>query len=114
MDGEGERGMMSGEKLRHAIVLQTNTPTKATDGSETPSWADTATVRASKEHQASRKFFAAQKVNAECTDIFTIRYRSDVTTNMRVKFGTRYYDIIGAPDPDGMRRELQLLCKEVT
>ena len=104
---------LSSNQLRAEITLQTNTTSKATDGSETASWADTYTVRASKEHQNSRKFWAATKVNTETTDLFVIRYRDSVTAQMRVKYGTRYYDILGAPDPDGKKREIHLLCREV-
>lgn len=98
--------------LSQRITLQTNTPTRGTDGASLDSWADTVTVWAKKAHRSSREFMAAQTINAETTDLFTIRYRSGVTAQMRVKYGTRYYDIIGAPDPDGKQIELQILCKE--
>lgn len=99
--------------LRHRVQIQIKTVARATDGSEIETWITLATVWAAKAHQASREFFAAQKVNAEVTDLFTIRYRAGVTSEMRLVFGGVIYDIIGAPDPDGGQRELRLLCKAV-
>jgi SPP1 family predicted phage head-tail adaptor len=99
--------------INQRITIQTNTPTRGTDGASLDSWADTATVWAQKVNQGSREFEAAHKVNSETTDLFIIRYRSGITTKNRVKYGTRLYNIIGAPDPDGGQVKLQLLCKEV-
>jgi SPP1 family predicted phage head-tail adaptor len=99
--------------LRHRITIQQQTVTRDTFGGETITWADLATVWASKAHKSSREFFAAQKINAETQELFVVRYRSGVTAKMRVSYDNRYYDIIGAYDPDGRKRELHLLCKEV-
>ncbi len=104
---------MRAGKLNQRITLQTNTPTRGSDGASLDSWADTVTVWAEKSHQSSREFFAAHKVNSETTDLFIIRYRSSITTKNRVKYGARFYNIIGAPDPDGGQVKLHLLCKEV-
>lgn len=82
-------------------------------GGVVETWIDVATVRASKAHQTSREFFSAQKVNAETTDLFIIRYRVGITSKMRVSFDGKIYDIIGASDPDGRRREIHISCKEV-
>lgn len=100
-------------KLRHRITIQSVTETQGTDGAIVKTWADFATVSASKTHKTSREFFAAQKVNAEMTDLFITRHLAGVTPKMRVSFDGKYYDIIGAPDPDGRKRELHITCKEV-
>lgn len=105
--------MITSEQLRSQIVLQTNTPTRDTNGAEIASWADTYTVRARKAHKNSREFVAAHKVNSETTDLFVIRYRTGIINTMRVKFGLKYYNIIGANDSDDHKREIHILCKEV-
>lgn len=76
-------------------------------------WSTFATPWVKKAHQSSREFFAAQKINAETTDLFIARYRSGVTTKMRFVCDGKTYDIMGADDPDGTHRELYLLCREV-
>ena len=99
--------------LNRQIQLQYKTISRATDGSETETWVTQNTVWASKAHQSSREFFSAQKINAETTDLFIIRYRKLIDPKMRVVFDGKNYNIIGTPDPDGKRRELHLLCREV-
>jgi len=115
MDGSGVCGMtyLTSEQMRNQLTIQTNTPTRGTSGAEVDSWADTVTVWTRKAHKNSREYFAAQKVNSETTDLFIIRYRTGVTTKNRVKYGSSYYDIVGANDPDGRKKEIHLLCKEV-
>lgn len=100
--------------LNRQITIQQYTATRDSYGGEVQTWADHVTVWAQKSHRTSREFFAAQKVNAETTDMFIIRYRSGIAVKMRVVFDGKTYDIIGANDPDGTRRELHLLCSEVT
>jgi SPP1 family predicted phage head-tail adaptor len=106
--------MINAGDLNLRIILQIPTISRGTDGAEIKTFITHATVWASKKHKTSREFYSSQKINAEITDLFVIRYRSGVTTRMRVSFDGKYYDILGADDPDGRRRELQLLCKEVT
>lgn len=109
---QGVDGMRAGQ-LRNRITIEQYTSTRDTMGGEVKTWATVATVWASKAHQTSREFFAAAKVNAEITDLFIIRYRSGITPKMRISYDSKYYDIIGADDPDGRRRELHLPSRVV-
>lgn len=104
---------MDAGELRHRITLQQKTVARDAMGGEIETWNDIATVWASKAHQTSREFFAAQKINAEITVLFIIRYRRNVDTKMRVIFSGKTYDILGADDLDGRRRELWLMAKVV-
>ena len=104
--------MRAGE-LRSRITIESYTATRDSMGGEVKTWSTVATVWASKAHQTSREFFVAAKTNAEMTDLFIARYRSGVTPKMRVSFDSKYYDIIGAYDPDSRRRELYLMAKVV-
>lgn len=104
---------MKAEGLNRRVTIQQQSSTQDASGQVVDSWSDVDEVWTTKAHAASREFFAAQKVNAEITDLFTIRYRSGVTTKMRLLYDSKYYDILGADDPTGKRRELQLLCKLV-
>ncbi len=101
-------------ELNLQIGIKAKTITRDSYGAEIPGWTTLATVWASKAHKSSREFFAAQKINAETTDLFTVRYRRNIEATMRVGFDGKNYNIIGANDPDGRRVELWLLCKEVS
>ena len=104
---------MGAGKYRHKITIQQLTTSRGSMGGAIKTWSTFATVHAQKVHQASREFFAAQKVNAETTDLFVIRYLAGVNAKMQVVYDGRTYDVIGANDSDGRRREQQILCKEV-
>lgn len=104
---------MGAGKYRHRITIQQLTTTKGDRGGVVKTWTTLATVWAQKVHQSSREFFAAQKVNAETTDLFIIRYLAGVNAKMQVVYDGRTYDIVGANDQDGKRRELYVMCKEV-
>jgi len=104
---------MKTEELRQQIVVETPTITRDTVGAAILTWATLAAVRASKKNQYSREFYAAQKNNAEITDLFAIRFRTGLNDQMRVIHDGKTYDILGANDPDGRRIEIHLLCREV-
>lgn len=105
---------MNAGELKHQISIQQSTVGHGSDyGGPTETWATIATIPASKAHKTSREFYAAQKISAEITDLFMIRFRYGVTAKMRLIHDGKTYDIVGAPDPDGRRREIHLFCKEI-
>ena len=99
--------------LRHRVTLQTNAPIRQTDGSMEDSWADVVTVWGSVEPLTGRERFRADQLESEVDVRIRIRYRSGVSAQMRVKFGSRYYLIEAPIDPLERHREIELLCREV-
>jgi len=100
-------------KLRHRVIMQQNQPTINAFGEETEHWVDIATVWASVEPLKGREFFAAQKENSETTVRITIRYRSGISPDMRIKFDGKIYEINAIIDVEERHIELQLMCKEL-
>jgi len=72
-------------KLRHSIIIQNTT--------ETTVWGTFANVRASITPLNGREYFESKQINSEEVTRFTIRYIKDITTKMRILWGTRIYDI---------------------
>lgn len=103
---------MNAGMLRHRIQIQQATETQDSFGAVTQTWTTIATIWASIEAISGREFFDAAQVNAEITHRIRIRYRPDITTQMRAAEGTRTFDIQAVLDPDGRRRELVLMVKE--
>ena len=69
-------------------------------------WAAVQTVK-------GKKLFAGvQTDDKDITEIFTIRYRSDVTSETIVKFRDDYYKIVKPNDLDRRKRFIELLCTE--
>ncbi len=108
---------MNAGDLRKHITIQSTTKTKDTDGSEINVPVEFASVHASMITTGGKEFYAAQKINAETTAVFKIRYLPGIKTTMQIKYmdaGTdRYFDILFINNVDGMNRELLIQCREV-
>lgn len=104
--------MRAGE-LRDRITIQQVAETRSDSGAIVQTWPDVATVWAAIEGLEGREFFAAQELNAQVTSKIAIRYLAGIVPKMRVVFGARTFDIQAVIDPDGRRRELQLMVVEV-
>lgn len=104
---------MRAGQLRHRVTIQAQTTTQDEYGQPVQTWSDVATVWASVEDLSGREFFAAQQIAAEVTTRVTIRYRAGIEPDMRVIAGGRTLDIRSVQDPDGRRRQLVLMCREV-
>ncbi len=104
--------MRSGQ-LRQRVTIQQKSVARDTYGGETVTWADVTTVWAAVEPIAGREYFSAQQLQADVNHRIRIRYYSGVTTTMRVKLGTRYFDILSILNLEERDRETHLMCKEV-
>lgn len=100
-------------ELRHRITIQTLSATKDECGHPV-GWDDVATVWAKVEDLSGREYFIAKQATAtQVSTRITIRYRTDIKPEMRIVDGSRIFDIEAILDPDGRRRELQLMCQEL-
>jgi SPP1 family predicted phage head-tail adaptor len=69
-------------------------------------WADIKTM-------LGKEYFAAAAAQAERTYRFIIRYRSDITSDMKIKFKGRIFDITHPPINDGENNvTLTVIAKE--
>ena len=106
---------MRAGSLRHRVTIQRYE--LAVDEYGAPlrreSWKGVSTVWASVEAVSGREFFASQQAQSEVTQRIRIRYRPDVTADMRVIHNGKVFNIV-APLPDNRGRELVLMCREVS
>lgn len=105
-------------ELRHRITIQRLSNTQNYYGeiaiNTNKTWTDVVTVRAGIYPISGKEFFSAETVNSEITHKVKIRYIKGLTSNMRIKFGDRYFQIISPPiNFQEKNIELQLLCKEL-
>lgn len=102
---------MEAGELRHRITLLN--PADELDGTGQPaSYSDWATVWAAVNPLSGRDLFAAQQLQSEVTHRVKIRYRAGVNSAMRVRFGTRIFEIDSVIDPEERHEELHLMCTE--
>ena len=103
---------MRAGRMRHRVVIQQQTTTQDSLGQPANTWNDLDTVFAAVEPLSGKEFFDAQQVNAETTTRFRLRYRSDVTHDMRISFRDRNYNIHSIINAGERDHEMILLAGE--
>jgi SPP1 family predicted phage head-tail adaptor len=99
--------------LRSRVYLQTLTRTEDEGGGGVGAWGGEVAAWARLEHVAGNERLRGMQVVPGTTELITIRYRAGVTTAMRVRYGSRLFDIKDVSDPDERRTVLLLQCEEV-
>lgn len=106
-------------KYRNIVTFQRPTTARSPYGDlpkyDDAYWEDVYTVRVGIFPLSGRELVTAQITENEITHKVYVRYNPDVTitANMRMKYGTRIFDIV-APPVNFQEKdvELQILCKE--
>lgn len=99
--------------LRHRITLQKYTETTDEEGFSTQEWQDIATVWASVENLYGREYWQAAAIQAENTVKFIIRYRNDISNDMRIKFQGQHYEIISTDNIKYKNEYIEIKAKAV-
>ena len=59
------------------------------------------------------EYVRGRQIEANVDVMVEIRYRSDITPDMRIVWGSRTLNITRAFDPDGRKTRTVMYCKEV-
>lgn len=94
-------------KLNRRITIKHRVLTDQ-DGATSERWEPVCTVWCGVNCSSFRRFLYGDSVNYENTTLFTIRYRTGITPDMRVYYGDKPYAIIGIVDPNECHRELHI------
>lgn len=94
------------------VTIEALTETRASDGSILTFWSVFAQVWAEKTTKKGREYFDAERVNAEQSTVYVIRYLDGVGPRMRLTDATRAYDITDVSEI-GRREGLELTVKEL-
>ena len=105
---------MRASELRRQIVIQHASRVKDDFGSDVSTWATLATVYAKIEPLTGREFFAANEIVEKVSHRFIIRYLSTVTTQMRVSYDSRIFNITSVVDPEEKNKVTVLLAEETS
>lgn len=103
-------------QLRHRVTLQSASTTRDDYGGRTPTWEDVATVWAEVEALRGTEQLRAMQVGLKQPHRIRMRYRAGVTGAMRAvhhhrDLGNVVHHITSVADPDGRRRDLELLTE---
>jgi len=103
---------MRAGRLRHRITFQQPTTTTNAQGGKVKSWTDYVTLWAAIEpvsgHEESENH---QEEPVTSVNIIT-RYYSGITSDMRIKYGSKYYRISGIINRDERNIELDITAEE--
>jgi SPP1 family predicted phage head-tail adaptor len=94
--------------------LQTPTETSDGLGGVSTAWGTFNTVYASIWPLKGAEYIAAMQTTSEISHKIRIRYLANVTPKLRIKFGTRYFDIQSVINPDERNIYLEMMCRETT
>ena len=98
--------------LRHRLILEAPTQRPDGGGGATISWSEQATVWADIRARRGGERDQADRPDARLQLQVRIRYRRDVSTAMRLRDGTRVFNILSLFDEDGRERFLTCVCEE--
>lgn len=90
-------------ELRHRITFQRIAQVTDGMGGFTTTWSDVATVWAKVEPVSASERLISEKLETQRSHKVKIRYRSDITTDMRFTFNSRTFQVKGVHNPDERR-----------
>ncbi len=98
--------------LRHTVTIQQESRVADGGGGYALTWTKVADARAAIEPLTGGERLRAMQLEDKVSHRVTIRYRGDVTAGMRLKFGTRLFNIRAVINPDERNCWLELMCDE--
>jgi SPP1 family predicted phage head-tail adaptor len=105
---------MNPGKLKKRITFLEQSSLRNSYGEKENTWNEVDTVWANVLTLTGRALFQANQVHAEVTSKVIIRYRKDIKSNMRIRYGDRILEIIAPPiNMNEANRFLEISCKEV-
>lgn len=98
--------------LNKRIILQCPTRTSDGMGSFTTVWAEDSKVWAAIWPTSAKEQIQSMKETLTVSHRIRIRYKSSVLSSWRVKFGSRYFNIVSLVNPEERNEWLDIMCKE--
>ena len=94
--------------FQHKTIAYNNTLNEPIE-----TWTAAFTRYAGVAENGSKELYQAQKLYTETSAVFKIRFTERVNNRMRIKYGNRIFEILGAPIPAEKRTQLNVFAKEV-
>lgn len=102
--------MVASGRLNQRVTLQSKAVTRDAIGTEVVSWSTVATLWAAVDPVRGREFISLRAAQSDITTRITIRYRSGVTSAMRVLHDGAEYNIREVINPRSGNESLELMC----
>lgn len=109
--------MIDPGKMRHRVTFQSFTGAVDSFGDplqgDDSQWENVATLWAAIDPVSGKEFYAAQQSQSEVSHKVRCRFRSGLTTAMRIKYGSRLFKILSVIDWEERHESLLIMCKEL-
>ena len=102
--------VLSAGRLNQRVTLQAKAVTRDGMGNEVISWSDVAAVWAAVEPVRGKEFVSLRAAQSDITTRITLRYKSGLTTAMRVLHDGAIYDVREIINPRSRNESLELMC----
>lgn len=99
-------------ELRSRVTFQVANEIDDGYGGKQVEWADRFNAWAYIEPLSGREYFDAMQTQTEISHRVIVRYRNDITPDMRIKYGDRILEIEAVIDIGNQHRFLEILCRE--
>lgn len=105
--------MFTAQELNHKILFEAQVITRGEFGDVIVTWEPVAEVFAKFEPLVGREFMAAAAMNAEQMAKFTVRYRADLNTTMRLTHDGQPWELVSVQNIKGRNRETLIYAKRL-
>ncbi len=99
-------------ELRSRVTFQVANEIDDGYGGKQVEWADRFNAWAYIKPLSGREYFDAMQIQTEISHRVIVRYRNDITPDMRIKYGDRILEIEAVIDIGNQHRFLEILCRE--
>jgi SPP1 family predicted phage head-tail adaptor len=106
------KALINAGDLRHRVTIESPERTSDEAGGAAIEWQGVAAVWAAIWSRTAGEKFSFDRIAGTATHDIWIRYRSDVTPDMRIRYGNRVFAILGAIDVDDRGRWLKCPSEE--
>lgn len=101
-------------ELNHRITFEASVETRDEDGAVVTAWEQVGAASFAKmEPLVGREYFSAAALQSEGLVKFTIRYRADITTAMRLIHGGQPWNMTSIQNIKGRNREALIYAKRL-
>ena len=99
-------------KLRHSVVWQEKIQTPDGGGGFTYTTSDVVTTRAFIKPISTNERFFAQRIESDISHKIYIRYRTDISPDMRINYGGRLFQVKGIMNIEEQNKWLEVSAVE--
>lgn len=100
--------------MRHRVEIQSAAGTNDGMGGRSRAWNTSAEVWARITEKTGKEQLSRGKLTDSYSHIMVCRHTTSLTTNSRVKYGDRYFNVISVVNMDGRDRYMEAVLEEGT